>query len=322
LICRVLLVDDHEPWRRRLSSELQKSSPRWQIIGEAADGLEAIEKARVLRPDLILLDIGMPSVNGIQAAKQILAGNPKARILFMSEHRSSDIVEAALATGASGYLVKSEASAELMHAMSASVFGWPFLSPSLAREGISERKDPQARKGARHLAGFYHDETSMFDDYAMFGEGVMKAGTTLIVVAIEPHHDAMQQRLVAQGVDLERAIGERRYLPIDVAEFLSMFMRGTLPDDALFRAAVTSVLEEATRTPDGGRRHVALWGEGAPTLWRQGFADAAVRVEQLWDELATQYGVDTLCGYCGRSFTPHDEPIFQQIGAVHSTIHS
>src|SRR5215510_14600312 len=131
MTCRVLLVDDHEPWRRRISSELQKSSPRWQIVAEAADGLEAVEKARLLRPDLILLDIGMPTLNGIQAAARILVDYPKSRILFMSEHRSPDVVDAALATGASGYLVKSEASAQLMRAMSAAVFGWPFVSASL-----------------------------------------------------------------------------------------------------------------------------------------------------------------------------------------------
>jgi DNA-binding NarL/FixJ family response regulator len=320
--CRVLLVDDYEPWRRRISSELQKSSPRWQIVGEASDGLEAIEKARVLRPDLILLDIGMPTLNGIQAAARILADNPKARILFMSEHRSSEVVEAALATGASGYLIKSEASAELMRAMSAAVFGWPFLSPSLAAQNVAEWKDQQARKGARHLAGFYPDEVSMLDDYATFAEGVLKAGTALIVLAIDAHREALQQRLLAQGVDVERAMRERQYLPLDVAEFLSLFMRGDVPDDTRFRAEVTSVLRDAAKTPAGEPRHVAAWGECAPTLWRQGNAEAAVRVEQLWDEVAAQHGVDTLCGYSGRSFTPDDEPIFQQIGAVHSMIHS
>ena len=95
----VLVVDDHAGWRERLCQELQKS-PHWRIVGEAADGLEAIQQAEALAPDLILLDIGLPSLNGLDAARRIVAANPASRILFMSEYRSLHVVEAAFATGA------------------------------------------------------------------------------------------------------------------------------------------------------------------------------------------------------------------------------
>src|SRR5687767_5057885 len=105
---RVLVVDDHESWRSHVSSALQKNL-QCQVIGQAADGLEAVQKAERLRPDLIVLDIGLPTMNGIAAARRILTSAPDAKILFLSQHLSPEVVQAALDTGACGYVVKSDA---------------------------------------------------------------------------------------------------------------------------------------------------------------------------------------------------------------------
>ena len=102
---RVLVVDDHEPWRRFIVSTLQ-TRPDLQVMSEASDGLDAVQKAVELQPHLILLDIGLPKLNGIEAARQILRSAPKSKILFVSENRSSDIVDEALQAGAVGYVVK------------------------------------------------------------------------------------------------------------------------------------------------------------------------------------------------------------------------
>jgi DNA-binding NarL/FixJ family response regulator len=126
---RVLIVDDYEPWRRELCSAIEANG-RWLLVAEAADGASAVEQARALRPDLILLDVSLPSLNGIEAAQRILAENPALRILFLSEHRSYDIVDAALATGARGYVVKTDAGRELLSAMEAVVAGRSFTSRS------------------------------------------------------------------------------------------------------------------------------------------------------------------------------------------------
>ena len=102
------MVDDYEPWRRFYSTALRKR-PELQVIGEVSDGLEAIEQAKESKPDLILLDIGLPSLNGIEAARRIREVSPASRILFVSENCSVDIVEKVLSTSAGGYVVKSDA---------------------------------------------------------------------------------------------------------------------------------------------------------------------------------------------------------------------
>jgi len=128
---RVLVVEDCEPWRRHFSTALQKQ-PELQVIGEVSDGLEAVQKAEELQPDLILLDIGLPTLNGIEAARRIREVSCTSKILFVSENRSPDIAEAALSTGAGGYVVKSDAAGELLPAVKAVLGGKRFVSASLA----------------------------------------------------------------------------------------------------------------------------------------------------------------------------------------------
>jgi DNA-binding NarL/FixJ family response regulator len=127
---RVLVVDDYEPWRRFIVSTLQ-GQPELDVIAEASSGLEAVKEAHELRPELILLDVGLPGLNGIAAARRIKAGANDARILFISENRSREIVEEALGTGAGGYVVKAEASSDLLPAVRAVLAGGRFVSAAL-----------------------------------------------------------------------------------------------------------------------------------------------------------------------------------------------
>lgn len=126
----VLLVDDYEPWRRFVRSVLEKQ-PAMHVIGEITDGLEAVQKAQEFQPDLILLDIGLPTRHGIEAARRIRQCAPKSKILFVTENRDPEITQEALATGASGYVLKSAASSELLPAMEAVLQGKQFVSARL-----------------------------------------------------------------------------------------------------------------------------------------------------------------------------------------------
>lgn len=130
-VVQILVVDDYEPFRRFLRWKLQ-SRPELRIVKEASDGLQAVQQARQLQPDLILLDIGLPTLNGIEAARRIREVSPSSKILFVSENRSPDIAEAGLSTGACGYVVKSDAAGELLPAVKAVLEGKRFVSASLA----------------------------------------------------------------------------------------------------------------------------------------------------------------------------------------------
>jgi len=128
---RVLVVDDFGPWRRLMCDILQERS-NLQIISEATDGMEAVQKASELQPDLIILDIGLPTLNGIEAARRIRNLAPNSKILFLSENYSGDIARGALSTGGHGYVIKSDAGIELLAAVDAVLLGKQFISSRLA----------------------------------------------------------------------------------------------------------------------------------------------------------------------------------------------
>jgi len=124
---QILVVDDFEPFRAFVFSVFSKA-PEFQIICEASDGLEAVQKAEELKPDVILLDIGLPKLNGIQAARQIRKLAPSSRILFLSQESSADVVQEALDLGAMGYVVKAYAGSELLAAVESVCQGRRFVS--------------------------------------------------------------------------------------------------------------------------------------------------------------------------------------------------
>jgi DNA-binding NarL/FixJ family response regulator len=115
---RILVADDHDVARRGIRALLE-SHPGWQVCGEAHDGREAIELADTLKPDLILLDIGMPNLNGLEAARQILATSPNASILILTMHDTEHVVREVLRAGARGFLLKSDAGSDLITAVEA-----------------------------------------------------------------------------------------------------------------------------------------------------------------------------------------------------------
>ena len=124
---RILLVDDHEPFRRHISSMLLEQA-NLQVIGEADDGLQAVRKAEALQPDLILLDIGLPGINGIEAARQIGKVARKARIVFLTQESSPEVVQEAFDLGAWAYIIKARARSELLPALEAVSRGERFVN--------------------------------------------------------------------------------------------------------------------------------------------------------------------------------------------------
>jgi DNA-binding NarL/FixJ family response regulator len=337
---RVLLVEDFELWRRFYRSTLEKW-PAFQVIGEASDGLEAVEQARQLQPDLIILDIGLPALNGIEAARRIRETSAASRILFVSENRSSDIVAEALSTGASGYVVKSDAAGELLPAINAVLEGKRFMSTSLTRSGISApaiQDSPddsdcdgiltvtQAQKfeiTRKHEAGFYSDDRDLLDHLTRFVATALKVGNAAIVIATDSHRQVLHSRLKAEGLDLGTVIKQGRYIPLDAADTVSTIMVSGMPDPVRFLELLGDLIVTATKSARGKSSRVSVFGECAHPLLAQGNTEAAIQIEKLGNKLVTIHDVEILCGYSlGSVGTGMDSHTFAQICAEHSAVHS
>ena len=129
-LIRVLVVEDNEPFRRFVRASLS-TRPELLVISEVSDGLEAVQKALELQPALIVLDIGLPSLNGIEAARRIRKLSPKSKILFLSQESSADVVQEALCLGALGFVIKARAARDLLAAVEAVLRDTQFVSSTL-----------------------------------------------------------------------------------------------------------------------------------------------------------------------------------------------
>jgi DNA-binding NarL/FixJ family response regulator len=157
---RILLVDDHKEWRKLVRMLLQVR-PEWQIIFEASDGSKAVQMAKELTPDLVLLDIGLPKLNGIEAARQIRQLSPNSKIVFLSQENSIDVVQKALRTGAQGYVYKASAQSELLPAIDAALRGIQFISSTL--KGYKSADTTGAKVLRCHKVQFYSDDAVFLD---------------------------------------------------------------------------------------------------------------------------------------------------------------
>ena len=141
---RVLVVDDHAVVRRVICS-LLSSDPVLDVVCQTADGEGAVEKAKELQPDLVLLDISLPGISGIEAGRRIRHVCPDSYIIFLSQHDSLQMVDDALRVGGHGYVSKMDAGAELLHAIRVVVGGKRFVSQRIATQGWNLGVQDRAR---------------------------------------------------------------------------------------------------------------------------------------------------------------------------------
>ena len=333
---RVLVVEDSEEFRKFICSTLGER-PELQIVGEVTDGLQALQRADELQPDLILLDIGLPSLNGIEVARQIRKLSPKSKILFVSQESSADVVREALGTGAHGYVVKIDAGSELLKGVNAVLRGDQFVSRFASHDfagasdaaafqefrthGAIEPLRLNMKTTRRHDVGFYPDDASLLVDVTQFIGTALKARHGAIVVATESHQNSLLRRLETHGVDIAAAIEQGRYISVDAAHALSAFMINRMPDPARFLKLFGDLIVTVAKAAKGDQ--VAVFGEGVQLLWAEGNAEAAIRVERLTDRIAMEYDVDILCGYCMATVQGRmDGHILQRICEEHSAVYS
>jgi hypothetical protein len=180
----------------------------------------------------------------------------------------------------------------------------------------------EKESACRHEAGFYSDDEILLDSVTQFIGAALRAGNTVIVLATKSHRDSLMSRLQTCGLDMGAVMEQGRYISLDAADMLFTFMVNDLPDPVRFFKVTSDLIAGAVKAAKSKHR-VAACGEIAPLLWAQGNAEAAIRLERLWGELAETYGLDTLCGYPGGSFQRMaDRHIFEEICKEHSTVHS
>jgi CheY-like chemotaxis protein len=309
---RVLVVDDYEPFRRFVCLTLERILGL-RVIGEASDGLEAVHKTEELQPDLIVLDIGLPTVTGIEAARRIRTLCPDCKILFLSQESSSDVVQAALSLGALGYVVKTAAGTELCAAVEEVCQGRQFVSggisshsfpcatamqpPELCSLEALPSLVPKNPKIGNHEVQFYSDEAMWLVGLTRVIEDALKMGDMVIVVATEPHRNGLLQRLQAHGVDVATAIERRRYIPLDAVETLSTFMESAGPNRKRFLSTIGPLIRSAETAAEVMGKKVIVFGEMVAVLCAECRMEAAFELERLWNELGETHLFYLRCAY-------------------------
>jgi CheY-like chemotaxis protein len=299
---RILVVEDYEPFRRFVCSALQQQ-PRFQVI-EASDGLEALEKATELKPDVVLLDIGLPGLNGFEVARKIGKGAPDARLLFVSQESSSELVKEAFRLGAQGYVHKLRVQNDLLPAIEAALAGRTFVS-----DGLELPESGDAPAPFCHEILFCRNEDTLLNSLTSFFAAAIQAGNSAIGLVTDSHWDRLLRTLNAQGIDIDHAIQKGTVLSLNADE---------VPDPIRFSEAVQSASEAAKKA---GKDHprVAIWGERAGRLWSEGKKDEAILLERFGGDLAKSNEVDILCVYPFNNDQETDDAL-RHICAEHSAV--
>lgn len=217
---RVLVADDHAILRDGIRTLLE-AEPDVAVVGEASDGLEAIDLARRLRPDVVLLDIGMPGMNGIEATRAILREIPGTRVLILSMHDNEEYIFPILEAGASGYVLKRSAATELVSALRAVVQGHTILHPDVAAKvlaGASNRQKAETAKGPpKRVDGLTERETEVL---TLIAQGLTNQEIAdrlfISIKTVQAHRANIMEKLdLHDAVELTKYAIRQRLISLD-----------------------------------------------------------------------------------------------------------
>lgn len=194
---RVLIADDHRLFREALRAVLERE---YEVVGEAASGEEAVALAARMRPNIVLLDIGMPGVGGLNAAYRLVKQVPASKVVILSQHDDEDyVIEAMVEAGAAGYLVKTDAAAELLNALRAVAAGRSYLSSAVAPAVLARLKNPAraAADGGVKLTRREREVLSLIGEGATSKEIAAHLGISPKTAQV--HRDNLKQKLKAKS---------------------------------------------------------------------------------------------------------------------------
>lgn len=331
---RVLIVEDFAEWRIELR-RLVEGAPTLRVVGEAENGVEGVRRAADLAPDVVLLDLNLPFLNGIKVAQAIFASGNHPKIVFVSENRSLEIAQQAFEAGGLGYVVKSEIRRELLAAIHSALQDKRFVSDSLQpdRSSVHSRGEhpPDQEEGTvsssyrtefRHEVAFFEKDSDLERGFAEYAKAAIKAQKVVLLFASETHRTSISHQLSEDGIDLESLIATGRYIPLDATAALSKVMVNDTPDPVRCRGVLEDILRHIATVSEGGRPKLVVCAECAPTLLVQGKEQAAIQLERHWDEVSRAHSVDTLCGYSWYAFPDREaSTVFARVCGEHTGIH-
>ena len=200
---RLLLADDHEIVRKGLRALLE-AEPGWQVAAEAADGRDAVEKAQQIKPDIAILDISMPSLNGLEATRQIVKGISQTKVLVLTMHDSDPLIQQVLEAGARGYLLKSDAARDLVAAVDALRRNKTFFTPKVAQLVLEGYLDKNPRERASPEGGSFRLTDRQREIVQLLAEGKsskeVASALGLSVKTSETHRANIMRRLDCHSV--------------------------------------------------------------------------------------------------------------------------
>jgi DNA-binding NarL/FixJ family response regulator len=193
---RILVADDHGVVRRGLRLQLEQNS-QFEVVGEAADGREAVRLAQENKPNIVIMDIGMPNLNGIEATAQIVKHNPRVGIIILSMHSDESYLARALTAGAKGYLLKDTAETDLDRAVEAVSQGKTFFSPAIAKVLLEDYLRQLQQRGLQDSYDLLTDREKEILQLLAEGKSNKEAATLLNVspYTVETHRTHMMQKL-------------------------------------------------------------------------------------------------------------------------------
>jgi len=318
---RVLVVEDFEPIRDVVCKKLQ-TDPNLQVVGQVSDGLEAVQKAQELQPQLILLDIGLPTLNGLEAARRIRIVSPSSKIVFLTQANSTEMIEEALRIGAKGYIVKVDIARELLRGVAVVLSGKIFISSLPAHSNASlVRVISQSTRINPHVLAIYRDDASLVNGLSRSINDALYSGSAAIAVVTESHRDGLLRMLRAYSSEVDTDMKQGRLVFLDAAETLAIFSLDDQPDISRFNATARNLIDAAAAQARAESQKVFVCGECPSILLAEGNLEATIQLEQLWADFLKIHGGITLhCAYLSDQFESLDAHIFERVSARASAV--
>jgi CheY-like chemotaxis protein len=286
---------------------------RFDLVAAVTDGRQAVHTARRLDPDVVLLDVTMPELNGFQAARELMGSGSRAKLIMLTTQQPDDFVAAAITSGAGGYVLKSRMLPDLESAIDHVIAGRLFVPSLTSLHAIAPAED----SGGHAVQFGIHDRTGL-NEFSGLLAAALRRGDVAAIMATEETRAGVAGRMAASGCDVTQAEARGRFLSFDATQRVSQgVVDGRI--DASRVAVFVDSLDRARVA--AGAASVTIVGEPAFLLCRSGHFEAAIELEQVWHDLTRTRPFLTVCPCPMESFdAAADTELFHDICAQHSVV--